>query len=96
MHHYNVALRYGRQRETTVLTSQVTAINTSCSQVKNSRGKIVPRVDLRVVTTEEVRNFKDFKRIAIWNVRTLLQCGKLEFWKLKWTRLKSVSLVYQK
>jgi len=66
----------------------------SSSQVKNSRGKIVPRSDLRVGTTGEVRNVKDvkdvkeYKRISTWNVKTLLQCGKLENLKLEMDKMK--------
>ncbi|XP_050528190.1 craniofacial development protein 2-like [Daktulosphaira vitifoliae] len=63
----------------------------SSSQVKNSGGKIVPRSDLRVGTTREVRSVKDvkeYKRIATWNVRTLLQCGKLENLKIEMDKMK--------
>lgn len=50
------------------------------SKVKFLSGsKIVPHSDFRAGTTQEgkARN-KNTKRIACWNVRTLLQCGKLE------------------
>jgi len=63
----------------------------SSSQVKNSGGKIVPRSDLRVETTGEARSVKDvreYKRIATWNVRTLLQCGKLENLKIEMDKMK--------
>lgn len=44
------------------------------SQVNNSRGKIVPRLDLRVGTTIEERNFKDNER---W-LQTNLQIETIE------------------
>lgn len=62
--------------------SQVTAINMTASQVKYSGGKIVLHSDLWVGTMTGERNVKEYKFIANWNVRTLLQCGKLE--NLKW------------
>jgi len=58
------------------------------SKVKYSGGKIVPRSDLRVGTTEEERNVKSWRRIATWNVRTMLQCGKLENLKIEMARMK--------
>lgn len=60
------------------------------SQVKDSRGKIVPRSDLRVGTTREERMVKESRqdrKIATWNVRTLLQCGKLDNLKIEMTRM---------
>jgi len=71
----------------------------SSSQVKNSGGKLVPRSDFRVGTTREVRNVKGvrdakkYKRIATWNVRTLLQCGKLENLKIEMDKIKVDILV---
>ncbi|XP_027853317.2 craniofacial development protein 2-like [Aphis gossypii] len=82
---------YGRQRETTILIFQVTAINMTASQVKYSGGKIVPHSDLRVGTTRGERNvkeYKEYKFIATWNVRTLLQCGKLENLKMEMNKMK--------
>ncbi|XP_025412828.1 craniofacial development protein 2-like [Sipha flava] len=58
------------------------------SKVKYSGGKIVPRSDLRVGTTEEGGNVKSWRRIATWNVRTMLQCGKLENLKIEMARMK--------
>ncbi|VVC30385.1 Endonuclease/exonuclease/phosphatase,Reverse transcriptase domain [Cinara cedri] len=58
------------------------------SKVKYSGGKIVPRSDLRVGTTEEEGNVKSWRRIATWNVRTMLQCGKLENLKIEMARMK--------
>ncbi|KAF0730470.1 craniofacial development protein 2-like [Aphis craccivora] len=69
-------------------------MNKSSSQVKNSEGKIVPRSDLRVGTIRVVRSVKDvkdvkeYKRLATWNVRTLLQCGKLENLKIEMDKMK--------
>ncbi|KAL4084163.1 hypothetical protein QTP88_027996 [Uroleucon formosanum] len=58
------------------------------SKVKYSGGKIVPRSDLRVGNTEEEGNIKSWRRIATWNVRTILQCGKLENLKIEMARMK--------
>lgn len=67
----------------------------TASQVKYSGGKIVPHSDLRVGTTRGVRNvernvkkYKEYKFIATWNVRTLLQCGKLENLKMEMNKMK--------
>jgi len=75
-------LKLGRQREITVLICQVTAINMTSSQVKHFGSKIVSRSNLRVETTKDKINVKEYKRIATWNVRTLLRCGKLENLKI--------------
>lgn len=58
------------------------------SQAKYSGRKIIPRSDLRVGTTGEERNVKNWRRIATWNVRTMLQCGKLENLKIDMARMK--------
>jgi len=61
----------------------------NASTVKNSGGKIVPQSDLRVGTTQKVNPLilkmrdHDIKRVGTWNVRTLLQTGKLENIKLR-------------
>jgi len=60
-------------------------------EVQNSGGKIVPHSDLRVGTTRGERNvkeYKEYKFIATWNVRTLLQCGKLENLKMEMNKMK--------
>jgi hypothetical protein len=62
--------------------------------VKNSGGKIVLQSDLRVGTIQEVNSLRmkmkghDIKRVGTWNVRTLLQTGKLENLKVEMKRLK--------
>ncbi|KAF0764793.1 craniofacial development protein 2-like [Aphis craccivora] len=66
------------------------------SQVKYSGGKIVPRSDLRVGTTREESNVKNWRKIATWNVRTMLQCGKLEILKMEMARMKIDILGCQK
>ncbi|XP_025408999.1 craniofacial development protein 2-like [Sipha flava] len=58
------------------------------SKVKYSCGKIVSQSDLWVETTGEKENIKNWKRIATWNVRTMLQCGILENLKIKMARMK--------
>lgn len=63
----------------------------TASQVKYSGGKIVPHSDLRVGTTRGERNvkeYKEYKFIATWNVRTLLQCGKLDNRKMEMNKIK--------
>ncbi|XP_025425707.1 craniofacial development protein 2-like [Sipha flava] len=60
------------------------------SQVKDSGGKIVPRSDLRVGTTREermVKKSRQDRKIATWNVRTLLQFGKLDNLKIEMARM---------
>lgn len=66
----------------------------NASTIKKSGGKIVPQSDLRVGTTQEVNPLRlkmkghDIKRVGTWNVRTLLQAGKLENIKAEMKRLK--------
>lgn len=69
----------------------------NASTVKNSGGKKVPQLDLRVRTTQEVNPLRlkmkghDIKRVGTWNVLvhgTLLQKGKLENLKVEMKRLK--------
>lgn len=65
-------------------------MNMTFSQVKDSGGKIVPRSDLRVGTTREermVKKSRQDRKIATWNVRTLLQCGKLDNLKIEMARM---------
>jgi len=68
----------------------------NASKVKYSEGKIVPHSDLRVGTTQEDKSIKEkarsrigntIKRIGTWNVRTLLQAGKLQNLKMEIKRL---------
>lgn len=47
------------------------------SQVKYSRGKLVPHSDFLVGTTGEKRTVKDWRRIAIWHDRTMLHAENL-------------------
>jgi len=66
------------------------AMNMTFSQIKESGGKIVPRSDLRVGTTREermVKKSRQDRKIATWNVRTLLQCDKLDNLKIEMARM---------
>lgn len=60
------------------------------SFIKNSG--IVPNSDLQEGTTEKIKQKernRGEKRIATWNVRSLLKCGKMENVKQEMKRLKS-------
>ena len=62
------------------------------SSVKHKSGVIVPQSDLRVGTMEGPARLKKSNRtqkIATWNVKTLLQCGKLENLKLEMDRMET-------
>jgi len=58
------------------------------SQIKNSGSKIVPCSDLRVGTTRKERSVISWRRKATWNVRIILQYGKLKNLKLEMARIK--------
>ena len=53
------------------------------SGTKFSRNKIVPQSDLRAGTASDRIITKEVNRIAVWNVRSLGVCGKLENIKIE-------------
>jgi hypothetical protein len=60
-------------------------MNMKFSQIKDSGNKIIPRSDLRVGTTREeimVKENKQDRKIATWNVRNLQQCWRLDNLKI--------------
>jgi len=53
-------------------------------EVKNSVGKIVPHLDLLVgITNTSLSKERTRRRIAMWNIRSLGICSKLENLKLE-------------
>jgi len=59
------------------------------SQAKYFEDKIILRSDLRVGTTGKERTgIKNWRELATWNVRIILQCGKLENLKMEMARMK--------
>lgn len=69
----------------------------NASKVKYTGGKIVSHSDLRVGTTQKdksikgkarLKRYNNIKKIETWNVKPLLQTGKLENLKMEMKRLQ--------